>query len=836
MPEPTSLSADESAPHAPESRGGGAPRPADRLSQRLTRLTRWAMFVVALATPLLYLSFTQDRLIIKVAVVEILAVGAAAAWLLVALRERRLSYRRTPLNALLFAVAIVALAAAAFSSSPWASLWGSDQTGEKAASLSAFAIISFLVAATFRREDAVRLTAVLLVAFGALGVFAGGAVGAGWLGITLPAWLAANPVGTMNALALLLAAGFAFSLTLGLSARTSSGRELVPRRMAYAAIAVAIISAAPLPLIGFRMGFVGLALTLALIIAFNFTRTLPLAGSGAEYALGGTAVAVLFLTIALSLFFLFRPPQVFSRVFQPPLEVSPSLGSTTAIARRVLKEDPVLGLGPASFRTAFNRFRDPALNLTPFWQARFGHGFSYLATVPATMGLLGLVVFLAFALSAVVLVARSFLAASRSDPYHWAVSALVLFLIFGWFTYASNFTASLYLFLGLGLLAVLAPSSRDGPSERSWWRIGRRTILVEAPALNFLVSLVVVFASALALIAAYAIGAQFAAEVYFSRAAQALTLFGNADTAKVFLRRAIDLNPTDDAYHQGLAQAALTALGQSVAKAASGAGPEAAREFQVEFAAGIAAAQRAAAMAPVNPQHWFVLGQLYEAVIPFIGGADRAAADAYGQALANDPTNPVLRLARARVFLTAAEVAALQAGQTRGEERTRLEAIARETIGRARGELEEALKLKSDFAAAHFLLAQAYLREGNAAEATRKVEEAAAFAPQDIGIAFQLGFLYYRAGNFARAEREFIRAVAMNDAYSNARYFLGLIYDRRGDRDGALSQFEKIAALNPDNGEVRQILSNLRAGLPALTGIAPPPEARREVPLGEGGR
>ena len=428
------------------------------------------------------------------------------------------------------------------------------------------------------------------------------------------------------------------------------------------------------------------------------------------------------------------------------------------------------------------------------------------------------------------------------------MGAASLFIFLEWFIYASNFTVSFLLFLFLGLFSSLVTerisASADSADEetgqaaerKSWWRISRRTILVDAPALNFVTSLVVVFSAAFSLVAFYALAAQYAAEVYFVRASRVLNLYGNTDTAKVFLDRAAALNPTAGGYYAGQAQVRLAVVNQIIARASANPNQDLSAQFRDEFSRGVSAAQKATVLSPSDPDNWFMLGQIYEAVTLFIPGADQAAISAYDRAIQADPTNPALKLAKARVLISRADADSLRAGQTQGQEREQFDAAYKDAIKRAHEELEASIALKPDFAPARFLLSQIFIREGNIGEAIRKVEETASLAPQDVGVAFQLGFLYYRNDDFNRAEREFARAVALNDNYSNARYFLGLIYDRRGEREAALSQFQKIADLNPGNEEVSKIVANLRAGRRALEAIVPPataPEKRREAPVKE---
>ncbi|MEK7512864.1 MAG: tetratricopeptide repeat protein, partial [Patescibacteria group bacterium] len=307
--------------------------------------------------------------------------------------------------------------------------------------------------------------------------------------------------------------------------------------------------------------------------------------------------------------------------------------------------------------------------------------------------------------------------------------------------------------------------------------------------------------------------------------------------AKVWRDRAIRLNSTDDAYYQGRAQVALAAVQRLIAQVAANPTQDISAAFRQEFSDGVTAAQRAATISPNDPGNWTALAQLYEAVMPFVSGADQAALGGYERAFAQDPTNSAIRFVQGRIYLAQADLLTLQINQTRsGDERSRLEAVRKDLWQKAGEALKVSVGLKADYAQAHFLLAQLAIRENNLAEAIKRTEATAVLAPLDIGVAFQMGLLYYRADRLDNAKREFERAILLNDNYSNARYFLGLIWDRKGDKDAALSQFQKIAALNSNNEEVARIIANLMARKSALDGIAPPapaPETRKEAPVRE---
>lgn len=82
----------------------------------------------------------------------------------------------------------------------------------------------------------------------------------------------------------------------------------------------------------------------------------------------------------------------------------------------------------------------------------------------------------------------------------------------------------------------------------------------------------------------------------------------------------------------------------------------------------------------------------------------------------------------------------------------------------------------------------------------------------------------------SRAKTQLEKAVKLNPKYSNALYYLGLVYDALGQKDKAIQEFTSVQQLNPTDNSIVKILSNLKAGLPALqqesdntTPPAPPP-------------
>ena len=833
------------------------------------RAAKAVLFATLFFVPILFLPYTQDPRFAKVVFLEVAAVLAFAAWSFSVILGRRLRYIASPLSIGFLALAVALLASVAFSSTRWMGFWGNDPTGEKVLTLLSLIVLSFIAAASFVRRDVMRAMASLLASLSLLALFTLVSLGyISWSG-TVPVWLNFNPAGpNASVLATILGFGFLLGLFLLLMRSFPDGGTAPSSRFRWFALGATVLTGVAVFILGFRrevidqagtIGLVGfwefwlaMGIAAALMVALTLLGSRSGGGAPATRAIDQTGVIILAFLVVFSVFFAVKalpaPESLgtgFALLFQRPIEASPAHQATWSIAQQSIVAHPAFVFGPANFAAAYNRFREGTLlNQSVFWSLRFGHGASLIGTIPTTLGLVGALAFLLFLGSVVLVLFRGLVRAVSPDPLRSALAAGILFGIVLWFLYPANIAVTALIFLSLGMFAALASEASAAASSLSpsRWRVMARTvervIPLNADHFHFVIPLVAVFVVGVTLIGLYSLTTQYAAEVYFLRAARALAV-GNIDSAEIFLDRAILLNRTDDAFPQGRAQVAIPAIQRLVNQSAANPPADLAEQFTREFNAGIIAGQQAIALNPRNPQNWFILGQLNELVIPLRGaGADTTADANYASAGTEDPTNPDVPLARARVALTVADLLTLQIGETRsGDERGRLEALKKEALGKARTFLTDgALALKPDYAAAHFLLAQIAIRDDDLAEAIRNTENTARLAPSDIGVLFQLGVLYYRAERLDDAKAVFNEAVRQNDSYSNARYFLGLIWDRQGDRDAALSQFQKIAALNPGNAEVERIIANISAGKTALSGIVPPlpaPETRNEPPVRE---
>lgn len=491
-----------------------------------------------------------------------------------------------------------------------------------------------------------------------------------------------------------------------------------------------------------------------------------------------------------------------------PLEVRPGLSSTLSVAKGMLSgiRHILVGSGPASFSYGWRLFRPGALNQTIFWSTTFNQGVSFAATLLVTLGILGALAFLFWIFS---FGRELFKKLPLQEPYLVIISTGLCFLLINLFVYPLFFVQLIFIFLLLGLFI--------GDSEKNY-EMNFYSGEGAQKAKKLSAFLLTIICLAFVFFGIYVVGQKYVAAVYYQKGLTDSSL----DNSINYFNRALNLDYRNDVYARTLSNAlslkanqiGLTPVSADNAQVLAG-------QLQNAVASAVNLGNQAAQMNPAESFNWSNLGNIYENIIP-INGAEAFAEKYYNQAISFDPQNPQGFVDLARMWVVSAD-----RNQNRDTSYT-------EKLNKAQVYLEKAISMKGDYSAAHYLMAQIYVREGDVKGTIRKLVDLVNINPNDTGLLFQLGVLYYRNNQMAQAQAVFERAVALDQNYSNARYFLGLIYDGQSQTQKAIDQFQKIEVLNPDNAEVKKILDNLRSGRAALSGIVPPapaPENRTQTPV-----
>ncbi len=484
-------------------------------------------------------------------------------------------------------------------------------------------------------------------------------------------------------------------------------------------------------------------------------------------------------------------------------EVGLSWNSTFSIAKHVLKENPILGSGPNTFLYDWLKYKPASVNSTMFWSVRFHSGISYLFSMVSTAGALGALALLSF-LGFLLYYGTKVLSYFENDIKKVMLITSFLGSLYLWsfvVFYSPGFLIFALAFLMTGILVAMLT------------RVGKIKMIEinfsGSPRLGFISVLVIIILMIGMVSSLYLFSRKYWALHSYTQALEALNIEGNLDKSEAALIKAANMDAQDQ-YFRSLAEIGILRMKQVLSQ--KDLSKEILRsKFQNIFGKSIQNAQRATKLNPNDPLNWMELARVYESVVPFgISGSGDFAIKAYQKVAKVSPLDPRPYLGMARVSL------------------------ASKDVKKAREYIQASLKIKSDFAAALFMLSQIEAKEGNLKKAIQRAEQTVFIVPNDIGALFQLGLLNYQDKNYSRARAAFERIISLNPGYANANYFLGLIYDKQGKTKKSIKVFEEIEKSNPDNKEVKLILKNLRGGREALSGISPPnksPEKRKEPPV-----
>jgi len=756
-------------------------------------ISRMFMFIIVGLLPLWALPLTIFPIALnKSFLFSVLVLFAFITWLIGRIQQGEFSIPKHGLALALVAYVVVNLISALFSISGHISFIGLGHEPDTVVMSVLFVLGAFMMSFLFRDKSATRMlfmvlgaSSLILFVLQLVHMFAGISI---WgSSFSTPS---ANPIGSWNAFGLYWSfLGFLFLFL----AKNSEGGD---RRVSIFYYAVAAAALVMMAAVNFRLMWILYAVFTVILFAYLYSFKRRKATLHWE--------PLIFLLIAL--FFLVTPVlgQSVSGIFGgEAVEVRPSWDASWSVIQNTLRgSNLVLGSGPNTFLYDWLQYKPLEVNQTVFWSARFTTGVSFLSTLLATLGLAGAVA-LIFLIGAIIF--YGFRAVVRfafsEEENEFSVIAFlgVLYLLLGLIFYTPGYFLVLFFFLFLGFF--MAQASHGGTLA------DYRIPLFQNAGIGFVSALLLLCLSVASIAGVYLLGQKYVAAIYYGNGLAQFNQSGDIDAAREDIVRAINLDQRDR-YLRSLVDVDLIRMSNILSRTDIPA-DEARNQFQTTLAAAIQSGQAATQLNPMETLNWMSLGRVYESVIPFnIEGSADFASTMYERAFTRSPQSPEALFARAR--------AKTQVGE----------------LDDAESLLQQAINIKTDYAPARFLLAQIEAQAGNIAAAIEETRNTQFLLPNDIGVLFQLGLLYYQDGQFKNAQQVFERAIELNPNYSNARYFLGLIYDLQGDREGAIEQFENIVELNPDSAEIKQILSNLRNGRPALEGI-PPPEDRETPPLNE---
>ncbi len=768
------------------------------------RIARWLVGAAFFLTPLFFLPLTHLPVSLdKQVLLGSLVLLALISWLIGGVAKGRLVYRKNTMNLVVLSLVAFSIISAIFSGASNVGFFGANG-GEVDVFVNVlvFGAFFFLLTTLFRREgDGRYLLSLLFVSSLIILVYSLFQ----FFGVWLLPWdfthsVVFNSIGTTNSLSIYLGAIFVILLTL---------LYLDKDQFSKKAGVVLSFFAATLFITTFLIGYWAVFAGFILVgIILSILRLRKKIKNDKHILLIIIAISAVLVLSKLNLFNLPLP------TFNLLPEAMPSLEASWDIGQQVMREDTknaILGVGPSTYPYQYALYRDPILNTTPFWGTRFTQGANVFLTFMVNWGALGMILFAAFLL---MLILQGFKMMKgldkKQEAIFWAVLIAFLYLVLSAFLYHQNYSIFFLIFVLAALLSIITARNKDYETFS----------LVEAPQKTLLLSLGLMIAVVFVASVLYLLGQHYVAAAYFKTGRDQVEKLG-VDKGLPLIQIASDLDSRNEVYLRTISTAYLIKINNLLKQKLSPA--ELQKRFSTDISSAIASAKRATEVNRLNGDNWINLGSVYENIIPLVPGSEIHALEAYNKAAKLEPSNPVIHFNIGRANH-------LFARRLRSEGKGR--GVVNKNYGKAINSLEKAIKLKNDYAPAHFLLVQIYDQQGKIKTAINKAERIKQIASDNVGVLFQLALLHYESGRFTSARKDFEAVIKLSPSYSNARYFLGLIYDRQKDPQKALEQFEAIQKTNPNNEEIKKIILNLKTGKKALSGIVEDP---LEIPVEQNG-
>ncbi|HFC10968.1 MAG TPA: tetratricopeptide repeat protein [Candidatus Kaiserbacteria bacterium] len=471
--------------------------------------------------------------------------------------------------------------------------------------------------------------------------------------------------------------------------------------------------------------------------------------------------------------------------------VRPSWQSTIQIGQHTYNNHAVFGSGPNTFGKQWLAYRNTSINTTPFWTTDFTTGIGFVPTSFVTTGIIGMVAWVLFIVLLLFFGMRALLVRNTEDSEMRAI-AIVVFVGMTYMLFQLVFSVP-----GPVLIAIAFVFAGVFVSALRYFepRGQRGIIFSQSPRIGF----IIVFALTLLLLAsvgtAYVVVERYIAQVDLVRAGNALSV-GNLTEADSATSQSLLFVASDDAYRME-ALIGINHIRKTVQNMKSKPTSATQQKLQAFVSKSVAAATFATRLNPYAYQNWYMLGNVYQTVVPLkVPDSYKKAQESYKKAESLNPTSPVIPFTLARL------------------------AIANKSYKEAEPLLKKAIALKPDYTQAIFLLSQLNVQLGKADEALKEAEAAAYFAPSNPYILFQVGVLREETGDYKGAIAALSQAVASNPSYANARYFLASAYAHQKEYGKALKQMHAIAKLSSANAKaVKHYINSLEAGNNPFAGV-----------------
>lgn len=768
-----------------------------------------AIFLVFFLCPLFFTGLTAQNIgFEKMILFYFLALLGAVAWVTKAVIVGELNIKRTPLDWPIIGLLIIFILSTILSVSQKDSLIG--VYGSPAKSLAAVVVFIIFYYLTINNINQKRIkllfwgsvaSTALVAVFSLLQLL-------GKFVIPLDFTRAAsfNPLGSLSGLSMYLVISLPL-LVIGL-AQLSEIHPNLKSRLAAAIIKIllGVLILSSLFVLSLLSGFTFWpAAIVGIVVVLMFLLSKIIRISSSNLVLPIAVFLLLIILLVLGNFNIIA--------LNLPGEVSLSRQTSWEIAKISLKNDPVLGSGPATFVYDFVKYKGANFNGSPLWNVRFDNPSGYLFELAATVGLPGVLVMMVILLIALSICFLTLIKAHHHDSQSILLALFSSFITVVIFSLLFSLNGSLVLISALLSILAVAVAIINYPEKFKDFNLSFKA----SP--KYALTLAAIFLSlSAAVVILFTLGVKmYLADFYAKQSLQAADVNQKIDK----INKAIILAPYQDVYYLNQANYYMALANQE----AQGGKDQTVIENSLSLA--IEKGKKALEIAPSSAANNEAMALIYENASFYVRGALEWAEALYNKNIILEPASPTPHLRLALINMARANGETVKAEQ---------ENYVNETIK----QYDLAIAKKNDFGAAYYGKAVAYEKLNKTDDAVEQLKKAVLLDRANLDYRFELGRLYFNravtpsrlaqtaadnitSGKEANedlsvsggqggavpknddmklAEQLFLSIIQANQNHANALYSLALLYQKTGETGNGRLVVKQLLAVLTDQPSI----------------------------------
>lgn len=722
---------------------------------------------------------------------------ALVAWVSKGVITGEMKIRKTPLD---LPIALFWLASGIslfFSVDRWHSFWGYFGDPSRGfMGMTALVVAYYLIVSHFNKKRFVLVSGFLIAANFLLALWATIAL----LGVQIvPAKFAQfvplSPIGSLTGLGIFLGAMIPFILTFVLKLFSGENVEAAKKGRNFKKIGTAVIL------------FVTLLLNLFVLLAlYSFVSWLGVLAGISFFLIYILAQIVRptenwtwlpMATFVAILAILIIGTNSIARV-QLPVEVSPAYQLSWDVAKESLKNNLLVGSGPATYSYDFSLNKPQSFNLNPYYNLRFFQGTGVFFEALSTIGIVGTIILILLALT-FVSIGVYLLSINKQKNKLYSLGLFSASLVMLLNAFSGKIEGSVVI-LGILLAALtVAMLLFESESEESHLILSLKASPKYALALAFVFMVV----SAGVVFLFIFVGKIYAADMRAGSAMRAQKITADGSVTK--LAGAISWNNKESRYYILLGQELMSLANEETLKGEKDRNLGLIQDYLNNS---ISSVNQAKNLAPKDVAATEALAQIYENSGLYVTDSFKLAQDNYKKALELEPHNPAY-------FVKMGEIEMAQASAQKTPE------DAKALIGQAKDNFQKAIDEKNDLAIAYYQIALTQEALGDLDSAVKSIEKAATMEQNNLNYVYNAARIHQARGNDEDnkiAEVIYKNILISNNKEVNTLFSLGLLYEKTKRNDDASAQYEKVLEiLSKDDTDVRakiqKMISNIAAGI-----------------------